>query len=436
MIGLARTTGCRVALLIAGACAALVAATTAADQPLTTPQVRLLQQVALGKARTALLDEVRRLPISVQKTVGDWLAQDADLDRAVRLWVRAQPRHGQPRLYSDGVCEADVLVMPDGLRDRLLALLDEYGPAAQASQVDAASLRASAGRWPVLWATGRSQLRDHQRSDHEPGWANVTSEGMLLARRAAEADAYQALLDEAGRLKVTQARRLREFLQSGNTVRDAVRDAIRRAATARVEFAPDQVAVAQVSLDIRVLLRILTQVHAEHYAGDAFAAADFREMALLAGRGAISAQGLAPPPERTILRNRYEPIEYNAPDWAAQTLRAGGRFVPPEDEAVPSDAALTAARLSAADAMREKVEALVIQQSVTVSDFVGYHQALKEDVTRFLTGVRLTGRPRELADGGVLVEVELPLRRLWELVRQHMKLEEVDPPEKETQEAP
>jgi len=175
------------------------------------------------------------------------------------------------------------------------------------------------------------------------GWENVASEGLELARRAAEADAFAALLDEAYGLKVTHARRLREFLESGNAVRDTVEALLRRDSTVKIDLEPDQVAVASVRIGMRELMRILTRAFEDHYKGDQFAAADFREMVLLAGREDLAASGLATPPEATILRNRYAPIEYNAPEWAATKVAAVGRYEPGDGETLDKTAQVTGA---------------------------------------------------------------------------------------------
>ncbi|MCK4341112.1 MAG: hypothetical protein KAY37_05235 [Phycisphaerae bacterium] len=391
-------------------------------------QQKVLQQVALGQARTELFARLRALPAGRDVTVGDWLSGDIERERALRLWLRKQPRRGSPRLYSDGVCEVDASIQPEELREELLRLLEDYTTPATSPGVDSRSIKGLARRWPMVWATGRALLSRHARPDRAPGWEDVTSEGLVLARRAAEADAYHALLEEAGRLMVSDNRRLREFLQADDAVRAAVREALRRQAAVKVEYEPDQVAVARVRIGLRELLRILTRVHEEHYRGDQFEVADFREMRLRAAWDELTASGLAQPPPRTILRNRYEPIEYNTPSWATETVSAAGRYEPVDGESPDEAAKVAAARLDALDNLRRKVEQLVIQKGVTVGEYLGYHQDLKGDVVLFLSGARPAGRPRALPAGGVEVKVELPLLRLWEIVRRKMKQEEVEPP--------
>jgi len=294
--------------------------------------------------------------------------------------------------------------------------------------VDAAAIQAAARHWPTVWATGSAALSEHSVADRPAAWEDVTSTGMDLAREAAEADAYYALLEEAGHLKVTAAHRLREFLDSSDAVRNAVQDAVRKDSKASTVFEPDQIAVATVRISIKDLLRILTKVHDEQYHGEDFAAADFREMVLLAGRDELSATGLAPPPERTILRNRFAPIDYDMPTWATESRTAIGRFEPTEGQSPDAGTQYQAARLDAIDQLRRKIEALVIQQNVTVAQFVGYYQDLKNDVVLFLSGARVIRR-QVRPDGAAEVEVELPLRRLWEIVRRDMKREGVEPPE-------
>lgn len=259
-----------------GACAPRIAA--AQTQAPSAAQQLTLQQVALGKARTELLARLRALPVA-KATVGDWLASNVDLDRAARLWVRGVPAHGPTRAYSDGVYEVDVRVEPDELRDRLLALAEEHS--APDDKTAPADIKSAARHWPPLWVTGRAVLAEHALGDRPPGWENVSAEGLELARGAAEADAFHALAEEIGKLKVSSTRRVREFLDAGDAVRTSVANAVRREAAARIEFEPDQIASARVRIGVREVVRILLRVHEELYDGAEFEAADFREIPLL-----------------------------------------------------------------------------------------------------------------------------------------------------------
>jgi hypothetical protein len=290
--------------------------------------------------------------------------------------------------------------------------------------------------WPVLWSTGSAALSDRSETRQPDGWEDVTYEGIQVTRRAAAADARHMLFEQAGRLKVTAAYRLREFLESDDAVADAVLEALRQTARVTVECALDQVAVAEARIGITDLIRILTEVHQQHYRGDVFHAADFREMALLVDRDELKAVGLAVPPSHYVTRPEYELIELDEPPWVDQTLRGIGRYEPVDGDEFTQFVQVEIARFDGMDRLRQKVQALVIQGDVTVNEFVGYHRGLKDDIVTFLSGTRLIGQPKALPDGGLEVRVELPLRRLWLIVRHAMQRVEVDPPETEPSSRP
>ena len=206
-------------------------------------------------------------------------------------------------------------------------------------------------------------------------------------------------------------------------------EGLERQAEVKVSFALDQVAVAEARIDLLALIRILADAHRNHYQGEQFHAADFRGMALLNNEDHLSATGLGVPPSDAIIRPRYVPIELNAPAWSTTTLTATGRYEP-ADEASSDDAdRIAAARLNGVDDLRLQVERLVIQKDVTIADFLGHHDELKDDVVLFLSGTRIAREPQDASDGSVEVSVALPLERLWWIVRRGMERVEVDAPD-------
>ena len=384
-----------------------------------------LERLGLAKARSDLLTQVYTLPLGDSLTVGTWAARDLSRDRTLRLWIRSQPRWQDARIYGDQTCDVDVRLDPAALRSQMEKLReapDDEKP------LSAADLRRAAQKWPTVWGTGMAALAERPRSRKPDGWEDVMQEGIEVARRAAEADARHALLDRAGEMPVTNARQLREFLTSSDAVRNAMLRAFDRSAAVIVEFELDQVAVAEARIGIVKLIRILTDVHRQYYRGELFHAADFRDMALHTSGEFISAKGLAVPPSHLVLHARYQPIELDAPDWVTTTLTAVGRYEPDDEIPLAADAQPEAARLDGINRLRQQAEALVIQKEVTVETFLGYHDELKDDVIIFLSGARTAGPPRKGEDGSVEVPVELPLRRLWMIVRRGMRAIEIEVP--------
>jgi hypothetical protein len=288
----------------------------------------------------------------------------------------------------------------------------------------------------VLWSTGSAALTEKVRSRKPVGWQEISFEGVQVTQRAAAADAVHALLEQAGRLEVKPTRRLREFLESNEEVFQAVYSDVRDVATVVIENAPDQVTVAQARIGMTELTRILTNVCQKHYRDDEFHASDFREMALNTQQAELRATGIATPPERHRQRAAYELIELDTPPWASTMLSATGRYDPPDGEDFARDVRLQLARFDGMNELRKKVEALVVKDGVTVEQLLAYRRELKDDVVIFLSGARVVGQPRIEPDERLEVRVELPLERLWLIIRRGMERVEVDPPSSDDETVP
>ena len=141
-----------VAALCAWASTIVAARAQSAAGPLDAAERNTLELVALGKARSEMLERVRALALGAELTVGRWASGAIDSDRALRAWGRSRPRWGVPRHYSDNVCEVDLRVEPDEIRDALLQLIADHPPAKP--PMDERTIRAAAREWKTQWTTG------------------------------------------------------------------------------------------------------------------------------------------------------------------------------------------------------------------------------------------------------------------------------------------
>jgi len=374
-----------------------------------------LESLALARARTDLHDQVVHLPLADDLTVGDWAAQDITRQRELRRWVRTRPCTGNARLYSDATCDVDVRLSPEDLSVRLVEILGQRAPD-QNRPLTGDDITNTGHRWPVLWSTGSAALSERSRARKPVGWEDISSAGIQLARQAAAADSVHALLEQAGRLKVTPAYRLHEFLQSDQEVFNAVYEAVRDTADILVEDAPDQVAVAQAQLGMTELIRILTTVHQGHYHGDLFHAPDFREMALNTSQSRLRATGLAIPPDCYRERQPDRLTSLSTPPWLKTALTATGRDEPTGGPELTSAERVERARADGMSQLRKQVAALILRDDLTVERLLDDRPDLKDDVDVFLGGARVVGEPRPLPDGSLTIDVELPLKRFWLIV--------------------
>jgi hypothetical protein len=207
----------------------------------------------------------------------------------------------------------------------------------------------------------------------------------------------------------------------------AVCDAVNETATIVVENAPDQVAVAQAEIGMTKLIRILTRVHESHYRGDVFHAPDFREMALNVKQSRLRATGLAVPPDRYRLRQADQLTEPRVPAWAKTTLSRIGQDEAAGGQELCTEDRLEHARAAATDELRREFAALVVRDDITVQQVLDRRPELQDDVTILLSGARVVEEQRAPSDGLVRVRVELPLERLWLIVRRGIERVEADP---------
>lgn len=420
----------RAAVLAAVVCGGPLALLHAqASKPATlTPEDRsYLEKAALGAARTALYDHVRGLTIDTSLTVGAWSGREVERDRALRKWIREMPNAGATRYYSDGTAEADLHFEPAELVDLLRGLARGTSSLGDGGADEAGKIAAGARDWKPQWFTGASSLAERGGPDKPPGWEDISFEGIQVVRRAARADAIRELVEVVGRLNITNARKLSEFVDAAPAIESALVAGLDRDATVTVEMAQDQVALATATIASNGLLRILNRIFQEQGASSGFSAEDFREMAVITQDQELRASGMASPPPKYRLAPAYRTIELDYPAWVDQTLRATGRFEPQEERPPDERARIGAARIDAIDQLRRQVELLPVLQEVTVEELLARRPELKDDVIVFLTGARQVGAPERLPDDGVAVQCELPLRKLWHILRRGIRTVEVEP---------
>lgn len=395
---------------------------TAVQEPPGVEDRALLERVALGRARSDLTRTVYALPLKAGLTIRTWAGRDPRLDRELRLWLRGLPRTGPARFYSDGSCDVDVQLESAVLREKLLELHKRFALPVTSDE----DVSRSGHDWPLLWGGGSASAGERVEAK-PPGWEDVSLEGVEVARRAAEADSLAALLEEAGRLRLTAARSLREFMDSSDAVRAALTSALERNAKVRVTHGADQVCVAEAQIETVELLRILNDVFSTTYKGSEFQASDFREMVIAAPRGAVIGTGLATPPEKHRLRASYPLIELDAPSWVEKKIETTARLDRSDSVEIDASAAVERARLIAVDQLRLMILELAIRDGLSVGNFLSYRPSLKDDVTVFLSGARVVSVVRGENDDSITVRVELHLRRLWEIVKRGLTPVETDP---------
>jgi hypothetical protein len=367
-----------------------------------------IERLALARARSELWTALSQLSLQPGLSPAQWAGRAPAADSALRLWARSRRPHAA-RFYHDGTCEVDVRAAPAELRDVLLRIHADHAERL-GDQPGGEQIANAARSWSTLWCMGLA-CADETAPTATPGWEDVTPEGLELARQAAAAEALDALLAQAGALQVTAATRLNGILE-GRAGMALVRERIAGAARFEVQTSIDQVARADATLRVDELIRLLAELRHGAHAPQELRAADFAEMALLNERACLRGSGSATPPAAATRPPPCACAVGEAPAWARRSLVVVGQA--PADAAVPEKAAL-AARADAMRQVRAAIANIATDGGLTVQRALSYDSRLADDVELWFGALRVEPQPVE--GGYVRVRVDVPLCRLWRVLR-------------------
>ncbi|QDV91083.1 hypothetical protein RAS2_21730 [Phycisphaerae bacterium RAS2] len=239
--------------------------------------------------------------------------------------------------------------------------------------------------------------------------AGIQPRGQLMARRAAELDAYRLLAERVLGLQLTSETTVRDFVLESDEIATRVSGFLRGVRTTDTrEFADGSVEV-DVELPLVSVVETLTRIRTACYRGGRFSKTDFTEitrhhketMIKATGTGAPRASGPADP------LNTLKPA---APAPAA---------LPPIWKDFAPQQRLMARRAALLDGYRrlaEQVWGLRIDSETTVRDFVTQSDEIRTQVEAFLRGAREV-ETRYTEDGIVEVDVAITLESIVTTLR-------------------
>jgi hypothetical protein len=225
------------------------------------------------------------------------------------------------------------------------------------------------------------------------------AQAKLMAKRAAQEDAYRNLAETIHGLKIDSKTTVRNFITENDQINSRLRAFLRGARVISTEYLPDGTCEVQVEIKVSALQRVLQRDFA-HY-GDRITAIGY---------------GVPNPVEpATELEPKPLPIEE---EWKIRTEKATGSGVPPDDLKGSAQGKLMAERAAYTDAIRnlgERIKGLSIKSETKVENFVTKSDEIETKFKGYLEGAKKI-ETRELEDGIVEVDVEIPLGGLYEVI--------------------
>lgn len=234
----------------------------------------------------------------------------------------------------------------------------------------------------------------------------------LLAKRAAQADAYRNLAEQVKGLRITSTTFVKDFVAESDEIATAVNTFLKGAKVVDVRYMEDGSAELTMELAIKTVETELTSIYKAHYKGDHYKINDFQDLHVTNKIEKITVTGNGAP--RSVGVEEY--------DNAGKPVAGRSLGLPPAWKNVSARARLMAKRAATVDAYRnlaEQVMGLRIRSETYVRDFVAESDQIRTDLDTFFKGAKVV-EVRYLDDLSVEADVRLALQTIiTELKREY-----------------
>ena len=406
-----------------------------------TPQNKLLaMRAAQADALRKLAEQIYGLRIDAETTVKDFVTESDVIRTQVKAFLRGAKMVGRPRYYSDGACDVDYEMTLATVITNLKRIADGYVKKGK-FKGDYFEQITKHTKLTKIVVTGSGAPREDVdygdavdgglatgvlRSSMQPrkvpaGWEDVTAQGRLMALRGAQVDAYRQIAERVIGVLVASETEVKDFVTEMDLIRTFARGRLVGVKITGHRFMCDQVAEVDCEMTLETLVTTVKTIVDGKVKHGKFTGDYLRQVFTKAKLTKIKATGRSVPAARFIRGSTSTVGIDEPPAWTANVVKATGTGA--VDQAMLAENAaqawLNAERAATLDGLRklgEQVDGLRIDSTTLVKDFVAEHDAIRSDMNTFIRGARIVAK-RRLDDGTAEVDVELPLERLWLIVK-------------------
>lgn len=238
-----------------------------------------------------------------------------------------------------------------------------------------------------------------------PADVAAQTQARLLAKRAAQADAYRNLAEQVKGLRISSQTLVRDFVAENDEIATSLRTFLRGAKmVGDPRYMADGSCEVTMEIPLLTVQTELTRIYQAHYKGSKYKINDFQELHVTNKIEKVVATGNGAP--------RPVGIEIYDDEGRAIVVPGAPLALPPEWRDIPAQARLMAKRAATADAYRnlaEQVKGFRIASDTYVRDFVAESDVIATNLNTFLRGAKV-GEVRYLADMSVEVDVRVALQ--------------------------
>jgi hypothetical protein len=217
--------------------------------------------------------------------------------------------------------------------------------------------------------------------------AQMTEQQKLLAKRAAEADAYRKLAETIKGITLTSETFVRDFVTESDSIESGLDEMIKGVRLGKATYFDDGICEVEAEVTVQKVIETLKQVHARHYEGTRIVGTDFDDIQRRIKKKVIKVVGTgAPrmelPPD---LPQGVEDVITRVPT----TSQTRPSRYPPIWKSVTPQGKLMAARAARLDAQRkllERINGVRINSQTLVRDFVAESDTIRAEVVGQVNG--------------------------------------------------
>jgi len=231
----------------------------------------------------------------------------------------------------------------------------------------------------------------------------------LLARRAAELDAYRKLAEYVKGLRITSTSTVKDFVTESDEINAAFRTMIKYAKITDVRYFPDGTCEVDAELTLERVVTELKRIVVRHYHGTTWTDEVIENIKKYTQKKVIKVTGSGVVRE-DLLNNPKLMDEFISRSPSKRNDWSG---IPIWEKAHPRDRLLAkrAAELDAKRKLAETIKGLQITGNTYVKDFVAQSDEVRSYLDQFIKGVRITAYVF-YPDGRVEAEAEVTIERV------------------------